>query len=57
MWAIIVVLQLMLPRDSLSSIVSLLSLQGAFTLLLANSPVIFYWGRHVKSSELKNTPK
>lgn len=36
MWAIMVVLQLMLPRDSLNNIVSLLSLQGAFTLLLAN---------------------
>lgn len=42
MWAIMVVLQLMLPRDSLNSIVSLLSLQGVFTLLLANSTVIFY---------------
>lgn len=31
MWAIIVVLQLMLPRDSLNSIVNLLSLQNAKT--------------------------
>lgn len=41
MWAIMVVLQLMLPRDSLNNIVSLLSLQGAFTLLLASGTVVF----------------
>lgn len=41
MWAIMVVLQLMLPRDSLNSIVSLLSLQGRFTLLLAKRTVLF----------------
>ncbi len=41
MWAIMVVLQLMLPRDSLNSIVSLLSLQGTFLLLEANGTEIF----------------
>lgn len=40
MWAIMVVLQLMLPRDSLNNIVSLLSLQDAFRLLLANFTLI-----------------
>lgn len=65
MWAIMVVLQLMLPRDSLNNIVSLLSLQGTFTLCLTNSTVIFQYvykgetvreGNIIKLSELMNTP-
>ena len=44
MWAIMVVLQLMLPRDSLNNMVSLLSLQGEFTLLV-NSIVMFRYGK------------
>lgn len=38
MWAIMVVLQLMLPRDSLSSIVSLLSLKCRWFNLLKRLP-------------------
>lgn len=35
MWVIMVVLQLMLPRDSLKSIVSLLSLQSGFNIVIS----------------------
>lgn len=35
MWVIMVVLQLMLPRDSLRSIVSLLSLQSRFNIVIS----------------------
>lgn len=42
MWEIMVVLQLMLPRDSLNNMVSLLSLHGEFTLFLANNTVVFF---------------
>lgn len=35
MWVIMVVLQLMLPRDSLKSIVSLLSLQSRFNIVIS----------------------
>lgn len=65
MWAIMVVLQLMLPRDSLNNIVSLLSLRGTFTLFLTKSRVIFQYlykgetvreGNIIKLSELMNTP-